>query len=73
VLALGHSASPKNARDLTFQSFVGIMGADRSSCFMLIGSVIKGGLAGMWKFVRSPGVEADSFFQASFADKANCW
>jgi hypothetical protein len=40
---------------------------------MLIGSVIKGGLAGMWKFVRSPGVEADSFFQASFADKANCW
>jgi hypothetical protein len=28
VLALGLSAHPKNARDLTFQPFVGIMGTN---------------------------------------------
>jgi hypothetical protein len=28
VLASGPSAHPKNARDLTFQPFVGIMGAE---------------------------------------------
>jgi hypothetical protein len=70
---LGSSARPKNARDLTFQPFVGIMGADRSSCFVLSGSIVKGGSAGIGKFVRSPGVEADSLSQASFADKAGCW
>jgi hypothetical protein len=73
VLALGTSARPKNARDLTFQPFVGIMGADRSSRFMLSGGIIKGGSPGIWKFVGSLGVEADSFSQASFADKASCW
>jgi hypothetical protein len=40
---------------------------------MLSGGIIKGGLAGIWKFVRSPGVEADGLSQASFADKASCW
>jgi hypothetical protein len=73
VLALGPSTHPKNARDLTFQPFVGIMGADQSSCFKLSGGVIKGGSAGIWKFVRSPGAEADVLSQASFADKASCW
>jgi hypothetical protein len=73
VLASGTSACPKNARDLTFQPFVGIMGTDRSSCFMLNGGVIKEGSAGIWKFVRSPLVEAGGFSQASFADKASCW
>jgi hypothetical protein len=68
VLASGPSTHPKNARDLTCQPFVGIMG-----CFVLSGSVVKGGLAEIWKFVGYPGVEADSFSQASFADKANCW
>jgi hypothetical protein len=70
---LGLSACPKNARDLTFQPFVDIMGADRSSCFVLSGGVIKGGSAGIWKFVRSSGMEVDGLSQASFADKASCW
>jgi hypothetical protein len=52
VLASGHFTRPKNARDLTFQPFVGSIGADRSGCFMLSGGVDKGGLAGIWKFVR---------------------
>jgi hypothetical protein len=39
---------------------------------MLSGGVIKGGSAGIWKFVRSPRVEADGFSQVSFADKASC-
>jgi hypothetical protein len=73
VLALGPSACCKNARDLTFQLFVGITGADRSCCFMLSGGIVKGALAGIWKFVRTPGAEGDSFSQASFADKASCW
>jgi hypothetical protein len=47
------------------------MDADRSSCFVLSGGIVKGGLAGIWKFLRSPGAEADSFSQASFADKAS--
>jgi hypothetical protein len=73
MLASGSSTHPKNARDLTFQPFVGIMGANRSSCFVLSGGVVKGGSAGIWKFGRSPGAEAEVFSQASFADKANCW
>jgi hypothetical protein len=73
VLALGPSACPRNARDLTFQPFVGIIGAYQSRCFMLSGTIVKGGSAGIWKFVGSPGVEADGFSQASFADKASCW
>jgi hypothetical protein len=40
---------------------------------LLSGGIIKGGLAGIWKFVRFPGVEAYGFSQASFADKASCW
>jgi hypothetical protein len=32
-----------------------------------------GGVAGIWKFVRTLGVEADGFSQASSADKINCW
>jgi hypothetical protein len=40
---------------------------------VLNGGVVKGGFAGIWKFVGSPGVEADGFSQASFADKVNCW
>jgi hypothetical protein len=73
VLALGTSAHPKNARDLSSHPFVDIMGTDQSSYFMLSGGVIKGDSAGIWKFLKSPGAEADSFSQASFADKANCW
>jgi hypothetical protein len=73
VLASGPSARPKNARDLTFQLFVGIMGASQSNCFVLSGGVVKGGSAGIWNFVRLPGVEADGFSQASFVDKASCW
>jgi hypothetical protein len=46
VLALGPSARPKNARDLTFQPFVGNMGAVQSICFLLSGSVIKRGGSG---------------------------
>jgi hypothetical protein len=42
VLALGPSACPTNVRDLTFQPFVGIMGASRSSCFVLSGGVVRG-------------------------------
>jgi hypothetical protein len=72
VLASGLSDFPKNARDLTFQPFVGIMGADRSSYFMLNGDIIKVVLAGVWKFVRSPGVEVDDFSKASIANKATC-
>jgi hypothetical protein len=72
-VASGPSTSPKNARDLTFQPFVGIMGTDWSSCFVLSGGVIKEGSAGIWKFVRSSGVEADGLSQAAFADKAICW
>jgi hypothetical protein len=64
---------PSAARDLTLQPFVGIMGAHRSSCFMLSDCVLKGGSAGIWIFVRSPGAEADGLSQASFADKASCW
>jgi hypothetical protein len=45
VLALGLSTCPKNARDLTFQPFVGIMGTDLSSCFMLSGGIVKGGFS----------------------------
>jgi hypothetical protein len=75
MLALGLSACPKNATDLTFQPFVGIMGSDQSICFLLSGDVVKGGgiCLEFWKFVRSPGAEADGFSQASFADKASCW
>jgi hypothetical protein len=73
VLASGPSAHPKKARDLIFQPFVGIMGTNQSSCFVLSGVIINGGSAGIWKFVRFPGVEADGFSQVSFADKANCW
>jgi hypothetical protein len=62
VLALGPSACPKNARDLTFQPFVGIVGANQSSCFVLSGGVIGEDSAGIWKFVGSPGVEADFLF-----------
>jgi hypothetical protein len=40
---------------------------------VLSGGVIKGGSAGIWKFVRSPGAEAEGLSQASFADKASCW
>jgi hypothetical protein len=40
---------------------------------MLSGGIIKGGSAGIWKFVRSPGAEADGLSQASFVDKASCW
>jgi hypothetical protein len=40
---------------------------------VLSGGIIKGGSAGIWKFVRSPEAEADGFSQASFADKARCW
>jgi hypothetical protein len=69
VLALGPSTCPKNARDLTFQPFVGIMGANRSSCFVLSGDIVKGGSTGIWKFVGSPGVEADGFPQVSFAEQ----
>jgi hypothetical protein len=72
MLALGPSACPKNAKELTFWPFVGIMGAYRSSCFVLSGGIVKGGSAGIWKFVRSPGAEADGFSQASFADKSTC-
>jgi hypothetical protein len=61
VLASGSSAHPKNARDLTLQPVVGIMGTDQSSCFVLSGGINKGGLAGIWKFVGSPGVEDDGF------------
>jgi hypothetical protein len=49
------------------------MAADRSSCFVLSGGIVKGGLAGIWKFVGFPGVEADGFSQTSFAGKASCW
>ncbi|XP_073914691.1 zinc finger protein 354B-like isoform X2 [Castor canadensis] len=31
--------------------------ADRSCCFMLSGGIVKGALAGIWKFVRTPGAE----------------
>jgi hypothetical protein len=68
MLVLELSAYPKNARDLTFQTFVGIMGADQSSCF-----VVSVGLAGMWKFVRFPGAEADGYSQAAIVDKASYW
>jgi hypothetical protein len=61
VLALGPSACPKNARDLTGQS----------GCFVLSEGIVKGASAGIWKFVRSPGAEADGFSQASFADQAS--
>jgi hypothetical protein len=44
VLASGTSSRPKNARDLTLQPFVGIMGANQSRCFVLSGGVIKGGV-----------------------------
>jgi hypothetical protein len=40
---------------------------------VLSGGVVKGGSAGIWKFERSPGAEADGLSQASFEDKANCW
>jgi hypothetical protein len=40
---------------------------------MLCGGIIKGDSAGIWKFVKSPGVEADGLSQASFADKASYW
>jgi hypothetical protein len=40
---------------------------------VLSGGVVKGGSTGIWKFVRSLGVEADSFSQASFAEKICCW
>jgi hypothetical protein len=40
---------------------------------MLSGVIVKGGSAGIWKFVAFPGVEADGFSQASFVDKASCW
>jgi hypothetical protein len=73
VLASETSAHNKNARDLTFQPFVGIMGVDQSSYFMLSGVIIKENLARIWKSVRSPGAEVDGFSQASSADKANCW
>jgi hypothetical protein len=43
VLASGPSAHPKNARDPTFQPFVGIMGTNRSICFLLSGGIIKRG------------------------------
>jgi hypothetical protein len=74
VLALGLPAHPKNARDLTFQPFSGNMDTVQSICFLLSGGGIltKGrALARIWKFVRFPGVEADGFSQASFADKAS--
>jgi hypothetical protein len=71
VLALGPSACPKNARDLTFRPFVGIMGTGQSGCFVLSEGIVKGASAGIWKFVRSPGAEADGFSQASFADQAS--
>jgi hypothetical protein len=45
VLALGLSTHYKNARDLTFQPFVGIMGANRSSCFVLSGGIVKEGFS----------------------------
>jgi hypothetical protein len=78
VLALGPSARPKNARDLTFQPFVGIMHVDQSICFLLSGGIVKKRGRGddparIWKFVGSLGVEVDGFSQASFADKASCW
>jgi hypothetical protein len=41
-VSLGTLCHPKNGRDLTFQPFVGIMGADQSSCFMLSGGIVKG-------------------------------
>jgi hypothetical protein len=44
ILASGLSARPKDARYLTFQPFVGIMGAHQSSCFLLDGGVIRGGV-----------------------------
>jgi hypothetical protein len=73
MLALETSIHPKNARDLIFQPFVGITGANRFSCFVLSGDIIKGNSAGIWQFVRSPGVEADGLSQASSADNAICW
>jgi hypothetical protein len=74
VLASGLSARCKNSRDLMFQPFVGIMGTNLTSCFLLDRGVDKrGGSAGIWKFVRSLGAKADGFSQASFADKASCW
>jgi hypothetical protein len=42
------------------------------SC-VLSGGIIKGGLAGNWKFLRTPGAEADGFSQASYVDKGSCW
>jgi hypothetical protein len=47
VLASGPSTHPKNARDLTFQPFVGIIGTNQSSCFVLSGDVVKGDSAGI--------------------------
>jgi hypothetical protein len=49
------------------------MGADQSSCFVLSVDVVKGGSAGIWKFMRSPGAVADGLSQASFADNASYW
>jgi hypothetical protein len=40
---------------------------------VLSGGIIKGGWAGIWKFVRSPGAEVNGLSQASFADKASFW
>jgi hypothetical protein len=40
---------------------------------VLSGGIIKGALAGFWKFVRFPGEEADGLSHASSADKANFW
>jgi hypothetical protein len=68
VLASGPSTCPKIAKDLTFQPFVSILG-----CFILNGGIVKGGSDRIWKFVESPGAEADVFFQASLADKASYW
>jgi hypothetical protein len=73
VLTSGPSAHPKNARDLTFQPFVGIMGANRYSYSCSVEVSLRGDLAVFWKFVRSPGMEADGLFQVLSADKANCW
>jgi hypothetical protein len=56
MLASGLSTCPKDARDLTFQPFVGIMGADPSICFLLEGGIFKvGGLTQNLEICVLPG------------------
>jgi hypothetical protein len=40
---------------------------------VLSGGIVKEGSAEIWKFLRFPGMKADGFSQASFAEKVSCW